>query len=91
MGADPEFDRLLRTLGALARQRPKAVVEALMLWRKSKINQTPDVATLRAAAAGEPISKDVLVLIRERNSVRYSSNAHPLLRKSLVSVNLHSL
>jgi hypothetical protein len=68
-GADANFDRLLHTMGSLARQRPKAVVDALMIWRKSKSDPPPDVATLRAAAKGEPISKEVLALVRERNSL----------------------
>jgi hypothetical protein len=42
-GADPEFDKLLVAIGAIARQRPNDVVDALMLWRKSKLKM-PDSA-----------------------------------------------
>ena len=68
-GADDSFDQVLHQLGSLARQRPKAVVDALMVWRRSKSDPPPDVATLRLAAKGEPISKEILAIVRERNSV----------------------
>lgn len=35
-GADPAFDQLLRALGHVTRQQPKALVDSLMFWRQRK-------------------------------------------------------
>ncbi|KAI0406177.1 cell morphogenesis N-terminal-domain-containing protein [Xylaria palmicola] len=35
-GADPAFDQYIVALGHIARPKPKALVDAIMLWRKSK-------------------------------------------------------
>ena len=35
-GVDPKFDRLLWTLGDIARQKPKPLIDTIMYWRKSK-------------------------------------------------------
>lgn len=35
-GADPSFDQLITSLGHIARQNPKPLVDSLMLWRKNK-------------------------------------------------------
>ncbi|TLD21292.1 hypothetical protein PspLS_08969 [Pyricularia sp. CBS 133598] len=35
-GADESFDRLIVALGHIARQKPKPLIDSMMLWRKSK-------------------------------------------------------
>lgn len=35
-GVDPELDQLISALGHIARQRPKPLIDTLMLWRKQK-------------------------------------------------------
>jgi hypothetical protein len=35
-GADPEFDQLICALGHIARQKPKPLIDTVMLWRKAK-------------------------------------------------------
>lgn len=35
-GADPVFDQLISALGYIARQKPKPLIDTIMLWRKSK-------------------------------------------------------
>jgi hypothetical protein len=35
-GADPNFDQLISALGHIARQKPKPLIDTIMLWRKSK-------------------------------------------------------
>ncbi|KAJ5894826.1 hypothetical protein N7495_006517 [Penicillium taxi] len=35
-GADPSFDQLISALGHIARQKPKPLIDTIMLWRKSK-------------------------------------------------------
>ena len=36
LGADPQFDQLISALGHIARQKPKPLIDGLMLWRKIK-------------------------------------------------------
>ncbi len=33
---DPQFDQLISALGHIARQKPKRLIDTLMLWRKAK-------------------------------------------------------
>ncbi|KAN0083770.1 Cell morphogenesis N-terminal domain containing protein [Elaphomyces granulatus] len=35
-GADPKFDQLISALGHIARQKPKPLIDTVMLWRKAK-------------------------------------------------------
>lgn len=35
-GVDPAFDKLIGSLGYIARHKPKPVIDSLMIWRKSK-------------------------------------------------------
>lgn len=35
-GVDPAFDQLISALGHIARQKPKPLIDTLMLWRKGK-------------------------------------------------------
>lgn len=34
--ADPEFDKIIRSLGYISRRNPKPVIDAMMFWRKTK-------------------------------------------------------
>ena len=36
LGVDPHFDKLLTSLGSIAKHRPKPVIDAVMMWHKSK-------------------------------------------------------
>lgn len=46
-GADPSFDKIIVSLGYIARREPKPVIDSVMFWRKSK----SEVAVNSAAAA----------------------------------------
>ncbi|EEQ35053.1 TAO3p [Microsporum canis CBS 113480] len=35
-GADPTFDQLIAALGHIAKQKPKPLIDTIMVWRKSK-------------------------------------------------------
>ncbi|KAK4199650.1 putative cell morphogenesis protein [Triangularia verruculosa] len=35
-GADPAFDQLILALGHISKQKPKPLIDSMMLWRKSK-------------------------------------------------------
>lgn len=36
VGVDPAFDQLIAALGHIAKQKPKPLIDSMMLWRKSK-------------------------------------------------------
>jgi hypothetical protein len=51
-GADHAFDQLIKALGHIVRPRPKPLIDALMIWRKSKSDElSPIHAQLQAARA----------------------------------------
>ena len=35
-GSDPQFDKIVESLGYIARRKPKPVIDSVMFWRKSK-------------------------------------------------------
>ena len=35
-GTDSKFDQLISALGHIARQKPKPLIDTIMLWRKAK-------------------------------------------------------
>ena len=35
-GADPAFDQLIAALGHISKQRPKPLIDTIMVWRKAK-------------------------------------------------------
>lgn len=39
-GADAGFDQLIRALGHIVRSRPKPLIDAVMIWRRSKSEET---------------------------------------------------
>lgn len=48
-GADQAFDQLIKALGHIVRPRPKPLIDALMIWRKSKSDEmSPIHAQLQA-------------------------------------------
>ncbi|KAK9449778.1 cell morphogenesis N-terminal-domain-containing protein [Limtongia smithiae] len=48
VGADPVFDKILMSLGYIARQKPRPVIDAVMFWRKSKSEAATAAARDRA-------------------------------------------
>ena len=36
IGVDPAFDQLISALGHIASQKPKPLIDSMMLWRKNK-------------------------------------------------------
>ncbi|KAG0033981.1 Cell morphogenesis protein PAG1, partial [Podila clonocystis] len=70
-GADPKFDKLLASLGSVARHRPKPVIDCVMLWRKGKIESSDD-ATIKSASGEWSVNfkyRDPKAVIKERKSV----------------------
>ncbi|KAK5799013.1 cell morphogenesis N-terminal-domain-containing protein [Linnemannia elongata] len=69
-GVDPKFDKLLASLGSVARHRPKPVIDCVMLWRKSKIESLDDNA--KSTSGDWSINfkfRDPKTVIKERKSV----------------------
>ncbi|KAM0082708.1 Cell morphogenesis protein PAG1 [Fusarium odoratissimum] len=58
-GVDPAFDQLIVALGHIASPKPKALIDSMMLWRKSKSDAANEARShlqqSRNAAAGAPL------------------------------------
>ncbi|KAJ5982970.1 hypothetical protein N7481_005069 [Penicillium waksmanii] len=50
-GADSDFDQLISALGHIARQKPKPLIDTIMLWRKAK----GDAAITARQMTNEPV------------------------------------
>ena len=57
-GVDPNFDQLIAALGHISRQKPKPLIDTIMLWRKAK----GDAATLAKQTANQVCCKGLLLL-----------------------------
>ncbi|KAF9151583.1 Cell morphoproteinsis protein PAG1 [Linnemannia schmuckeri] len=69
-GVDPKFDKLLASLGSVARHRPKPVIDCVMLWRKSKIESLDDNAKSTSGDWSVNFKfRDPKTVIKERKSV----------------------
>ena len=42
LGVDPTFDQLISALGHIASQKPKPLIDSMMLWRKNKSDAAND-------------------------------------------------
>lgn len=80
-GADPSFDRIIASLGHIAKSKPKPVIDSVMFWRKSK----SEVAIMAASAvdknavsSNQPELRHQLELSRQ--------TAVQAERKSLISI-----
>ncbi|KAI9495734.1 cell morphogenesis N-terminal-domain-containing protein [Zychaea mexicana] len=69
-GADPTFDKLIKSLSSLAASQQKQVIDAVMRWRRAKIEPL-DPALLRRVSESAPLSrtKDVSSILKERQSL----------------------
>lgn len=58
-GVDPTFDQLITALGHIASQKPKPLIDTLMLWRKNKSDAANEARALLQQVCNlilEPIS-----------------------------------
>ncbi|EPE08661.1 cell morphogenesis protein pag1 [Ophiostoma piceae UAMH 11346] len=53
-GADPAFDQQLSALGHLGKKKPKALIDTMMLWRKSKSDAANEARNQLQQARGGP-------------------------------------
>ncbi|KAG0006355.1 Cell morphogenesis protein PAG1 [Entomortierella chlamydospora] len=70
-GVDPKFDKLLESLGSIARHRPKPVIDCVMLWRKSKIESSED-SPVKPSSGEWSVNfkfRDPKTVIKERKTV----------------------
>ena len=60
-GVDPAFDQLIIALGHIASPKPKALIDSMMLWRKSKSDAANDARSklqqLRNNTPGTPLMR----------------------------------
>ncbi|KAF9434088.1 Cell morphogenesis protein PAG1 [Entomortierella beljakovae] len=70
-GVDPKFDKLLESLGSVARHRPKPVIDCVMLWRKGKIESSED-SSMKSSSGEWSVNfkfRDPKAVIKERKSI----------------------
>ncbi|ODV98250.1 hypothetical protein PACTADRAFT_27974, partial [Pachysolen tannophilus NRRL Y-2460] len=77
-GVDPAFDKIIESLGYIARRKPKPVIDSVMFWRKSK----SEVAILASSA----VEKNIKILKQEQRRLipstsRTISNPEPPLKE----------
>ncbi|EAW06774.1 putative cell morphogenesis protein (PAG1) [Aspergillus clavatus NRRL 1] len=63
-GVDPNFDQLIAALGHISRQKPKPLIDTIMLWRKAK----GDAATMAKQTANQKPAVSDNGLIARRNT-----------------------
>ncbi|KAF9115659.1 Cell morphoproteinsis protein PAG1 [Mortierella sp. AM989] len=71
-GFDPKFDKLLESLGSVARHRPKPVIDCVMLWRKGKIVDASEDSSTKSSSGEWSVNfkfRDPKMVIKERKSV----------------------
>lgn len=77
-GADSSFDQLIKALGHIVRPRPKPLIDALMIWRKSKSEETaPLYAEYESAKA---------VIISNSGTIRRADTSHASTNSSSASL-----
>ncbi|KAK9472091.1 cell morphogenesis N-terminal-domain-containing protein [Dipodascopsis tothii] len=89
-GVDPAFDKILSSLGYIARQKPRPVIDSVMFWRKSKSEAATNAVTAlshsssryrssrRQADSAETYSEQAVTAAKE--------SAVQAERKSLISI-----
>ncbi|KAM7189704.1 cell morphogenesis protein PAG1 [Naviculisporaceae sp. PSN 640] len=53
-GVDPSFDHLIVALGHIAKQKPKPLIDSMMLWRKSKSDAANEARTQLQQSRNHP-------------------------------------
>ncbi|KAL6862768.1 Cell morphogenesis protein PAG1 [Amphichorda felina] len=53
-GVDPAFDQLIRALGHIASPKPRALIDSMMLWRKSKSDAANEARSQMPPRSGFP-------------------------------------
>ncbi|KAK8051927.1 Cell morphogenesis protein PAG1 [Apiospora rasikravindrae] len=59
-GADPAFDQFIVALGHIAKQRPKPLIDLIMLWRKHKSESASEARQQLQQSRGAPTSAPLL-------------------------------
>lgn len=68
-GVDPQFDKIVSSLGYVARRKPKPVIDSVMFWRKSK----SEVASMAASEVERTIATTKANLLK----ASISNNINP--------------
>ncbi|CCH42316.1 hypothetical protein BN7_1860 [Wickerhamomyces ciferrii] len=67
-GIDPNFDKIIASLGYISKNNPKPVIDSVMFWRKSK----SEVAAMAADAA----EKSLIQLKEHKESSNFRKHTH---------------
>lgn len=72
---DPAFDKVLRSLGYIARQNPKPVIDSVMFWRKSR-------AELKSDSQNPSVVPNARVLSPAMEPSSFASPTRPVLNRT---------
>lgn len=67
-GVDPQFDKIIASLGYISKNNPKPVIDSVMFWRKSK----SEVAAMAADAA----EKAIIAAKEHKESTTFRKHTH---------------
>ncbi|KAK6455792.1 transcriptional activator leucine zipper [Scheffersomyces xylosifermentans] len=70
-GVDTQFDKIVASLGYIARRKPKPVIDSVMFWRKSK----SEVASMAASEVERTLVTAKVNLMKANNTLNGSGNA----------------
>lgn len=76
-GVDPQFDKVVASLGYIARRKPKPVIDSVMFWRKSK----SEVAYMAASEVEKILSNAKSNLSKTSHNDNISAS-NPVISKS---------
>ncbi|KAI5953161.1 TAO3 [Candida jiufengensis] len=88
-GADPQFDKIIVSLGYVARRKPKPVIDSVMFWRKSK----SEVAAMAAMEVEKALqfAKTVNLHTTTENVKRSPSSSSTSAKRSMSIIRSKSL
>ncbi|KAF4555612.1 putative cell morphogenesis protein [Elsinoe fawcettii] len=79
-GADSSFDQLIKALGHIGRDRPKTLIDSVMLWRRGKGEQTQalykEMETVRSGSNGGQYNSTVRRMHNQSQPHINTSTAH---------------
>lgn len=85
-GYDPSFDKVIESLGHIAKKKPKPVIDAMMFWRKTK----SEAATLAAEELEKLLKEYEAESLLSTNSLKNTSNSVNRSRSELKTTNIFS-
>ncbi|RLV93827.1 Cell morphogenesis protein PAG1 [Spathaspora sp. JA1] len=95
-GVDPQFDKIVASLGYIARRKPKPVIDSVMFWRKSKnevaimaANEVERIVALAKEMKNKSVTPESPGIIKNNNTAGRSKRSLSLMRTKSISKFAH--